>query len=486
MLRQKLTESGVTNARIWLDRRRIEKADQFDDVIDENLRKAELMVVVLSNNWMQRAYCRKELDAFVKLRKESGVPNVRERIIVVGKDHVDPSKRPPVLQGQEGYLFYAHEDQDDITASTAFFNRGKVRTRYYERYYDARDSLADSLHKRIARIAERAGPSPPIAERAGPIRPIAPPNGRTVYLAKPASDMKDGYEYLADELQGRGYNVVPDRTADLPSDTSALAKINEALSAAEVSVHLVGDNYGFAPEGLDPIVKLQLAQAREKAIKAADRDKPVFRRIIWAPKVLAPGDASAGPSAERDPIQALERCDVQTATDKVLGDIRSNFADFLLQYLAGTARRPTARRTSVDGKFQLYLDYDMADESYAVRVAEALHDRPVKFLYPAADDDARARRYNDDQMAKCDAVTVFWGKALEAWARSEADKLKEAAEGKRRSLVAGPPKAPHKTADWLPRLFPDGTFDKVIDLVDKDAPTPDLLADLAPDGEDTK
>jgi len=38
----------------------------------------------------------------------------------------------------------------------------------------------------------------------------------------------------------------------------------------------------------------------------------------------------------------------------------------------------------------------------------------------------------------------------------------------------------------LPRLFPDGTFDKVIDLVDKDAPTPDLLADLAPDGEDTK
>ena len=43
----------------------------------------------------------------------------------------------------------------------------------------------------------------------------------------------------------------------------------------------------------------------------------------------------------------------------------------------------------------------------------------MKFLYPAADDDARARRYNDDQMAKCDAVTLFWGKALEAWARSE-------------------------------------------------------------------
>ena len=77
--------------------------------------------------------------------------------------------------------------------------------------------------------------------------------------------MKEAYARLAFELQGKGFTVVPDVTADLPNDASALAVVNEALAKAEASVHLVGEKPGFAPEGLDPIVKLQLALAREKS-----------------------------------------------------------------------------------------------------------------------------------------------------------------------------------------------------------------------------
>ena len=52
-------------------------------------RKPRLLVVVMSPNWMQRPYCRKELETFAELRKKGGVPNVQERMIVVGKGHVD-------------------------------------------------------------------------------------------------------------------------------------------------------------------------------------------------------------------------------------------------------------------------------------------------------------------------------------------------------------------------------------------------------------
>src|SRR5271166_6632241 len=169
MLQVKLLDLGVTNAKIWLNRRRIKKGDQFDDVIDEGLRRAELMVVVMSNNWMQRAYCRKELDAFVKLRKASGVPNVRERMIVVGKDHVDPNKRPSELQGQAGYLFYALEDPNDVTTSTSFFKRGKASAHFY----DVRDELATFLQERFAHIAEGAG----LGTTLRPSQRIATPSG---------------------------------------------------------------------------------------------------------------------------------------------------------------------------------------------------------------------------------------------------------------------------------------------------------------------
>jgi TIR domain len=89
MLAVKLRDLGATRANIWRDRRRISMGDQFDDVIDEGLKKSEILIVVMSNNWMQRPYCQKEFESFMDLRKKSGILNVRERMIVVGKGHVD-------------------------------------------------------------------------------------------------------------------------------------------------------------------------------------------------------------------------------------------------------------------------------------------------------------------------------------------------------------------------------------------------------------
>ena len=53
-----------------------------------------------------------------------------------------------------------------------------------------------------------------------------------------------------------------------PSDKRAEPFLTDALSRAEVFVHLVGDSGGFAPEGLGNIVTLQLALARAKAAQA--------------------------------------------------------------------------------------------------------------------------------------------------------------------------------------------------------------------------
>jgi hypothetical protein len=477
-LRLKLRDLGVRQAKVWRDRRRIGQGDQFADVIDDGLSQAELLVVVMSPNWMQRPYCRKEFETFLELRKAAGITNPASRMLVVGKGNVDRSARPPELQGQEGFLFYSRDDEDDINAVTPFFNRGKCNDRFYAEL----DDLAGGLQKRVTQILSGAQAAQVTQQAA----PIVTPNGRTVFLAKPASDMKPAYVRLVTELQGKGFTVAPDPSADVPSDNSAATFLNDALSKAEVFVHLVGDSGGFAPEGLDNIVKLQLGLARAKAPQAeGSPGQKLTRRIVWAPKILDQGgNAPAGPAVERDPLKALERFDQQIATDKIDGAILSKFVEYLFQYLTETAPKPVM--TAAPGnKLDLYLSYHSADEDYAGAIAQALLESSVKPRIPVADSDADSRRYNSDLLAKCDAVTLCWGNASEVWVRSEADRLSDwQALGRKgqfafRGLVAGPPPASHKKKNALSLIFQDGEFDKVVDLVEKGPPTAQLLVDLA-------
>jgi len=315
-------------------------------------------------------------------------------------------------------------------------------------------------------------PRPP----AEPI--VAPTSGRTIFLAKPASDMKMAYMRLVAELHGKGFNVVPDVLADIPSDLSASEVVRSALSGAEASIHLVGQKLGFMPEGLDPIVRLQLAMARERAGAKEQAEQPVFRRLIWAPKVL---DYAGPPEEERDPLRVLARADRQVSTDKIDGDVLPRFIEYLFQYLAETAPRPAL--AAPGSKLEVYLAFHGIDEDYAGAIATALRDAPMRIQIPVYDSDPEARRYNDQLLAKSDVAILVWGNASEVWLRSEADRLSDwQALGRReqfahRILVVGPPATRRKRPETVRLLFQDGQFDSIVDLVEEGAPTRELLGD---------
>ena len=323
---------------------------------------------------------------------------------------------------------------------------------------------------------------------------IAAENGRTVYLAKPAADMEQAYSRLALELQGRGYCVVPDVSSGIPS-TSARAYIDVALNKAELSIHLVGEKRGFAPDDDDtpePIVKLQLMRARERAATAsADGENSKFRRIVWAPKALEASGPASSAVAERDPIRVLAHFDEQCPSDMIVGDVLNKFIESLLQHLTETARRPPPPPND-GGEIQVYLDYDQRDdEDYALTIAGALNSGPVSIVLPASGEPApEASNFNRDLLAKSDGVVLCWGAASEVWVRSEAARLYDwqglgrAQQFSHCSLIVGPPPAPRKKS--LNLLFRKGQFDKFVDLVDKGAPTGDVLIGLAPGAKATQ
>ena len=110
----------------------------------------------------------------------------------------------------------------------------------------------------------------------------------------------------------------------------------------------------------------------------------------------------------------------------------------------------------------------------------------MKIQIPASGSDAETRRYNDDLLMNCDAVTLCWANASEVWVRSEADKLKDwETLGRKqqfafRSLIAGPPPAPHKSAQFIGFCSRTASSTRSSISWRKGSPTRELLADLAP------
>ena len=455
---------GPDRPKIWRDIKRISDGDLFTPELENALKEASFLLVVLSPNWMASKWCSRELEFFAK---HHGLSGNSDRIIVVSKRYIDPAKRPELLQGQSGFEFYArNKDPDDIAGDTEFFDRGEACD---ARYWQKLKTLVAHLLKRKVTL--------PAA--------VYPPSGRTIYVAKPASDMRAGYDRVVSELIGRGHTVVPPPMEDIPLQ-SAVDVIDAALSNAEISIHLLGEKVGAAPEDQLPMVKLQLARAAGKADKDASGK---FHRLVWAPSNWSAQPAAGQPAQEaaRHPVDVLTRFDRQLPTDKVEGDSLSKLVDFLNQHLAAIAppRLPSGLPTSKNGEISLYLYHSQEDSDYALNLAQALQQRQLDALLPVFDGpDAEIKSFNGKQLAQCDAVILCWASASEVWVRAQASGLRNWQElGRKqqfsyRAVVAAPPPGNRKKASKL--LFPRSDIDLVVDLSDKEVPTADLLDMLVP------
>jgi hypothetical protein len=462
-IREEFVNLGPERPVIWRDTRRISDAAQFTPEIEQALKDATFLLVVLSPNWMARPWCKRELDTFAKYHGPNGI---RERIFVVSKRHVEHDKRPSLLQGQVGFEFYVrNKESGEIVGDHEFFGRGKVLD---DRYWEKLRQLAVSLLLR--KPAER----------------VYPPSGRTIFVAKPAADMVAGYGRIVNELVGRGHTVLPSPAQDIPIGSRATDVIDAALENAEIAIHLLGEKAGGVPDDQQlPIVKLQLARAAAKADK---NDAASFHRVIWAPGFWTIQTDADQPAREitRHPNDVLARFDRALPTDKIQGDSESKFIDFLLQHLAVPPVSPeTITLADIDGDLRLYLDHSEKDTEYALSLAQALQQRKLETLFPVFEGrGAETRRLNNRRLAESDAVVVCWALESEAWVHAETNRLRDWHRLGRtrpfsyRAVVAAPPPGTRKKNGKM--LFPRSEIDLVVDLSDKDIPTADLLDVLVP------
>jgi hypothetical protein len=441
---------------IWRDNDgRIKPSDQFNDVIQKGIEASNVLLVVLSDNWMDSKYCRKELDLFESVQ---GAAEVKAHIIVAAKHDMDPNARDARLQGQTAYKFYDDSDPE----KPEYFMRGR------------REQLSLAVEKIANDIRSRLLAHDPTEHRKGP----APKSSGKIYLSKPASDMTLAYAGLVEELQGHNYLVSPEPEESIPLDSTAAATrfIDESLEGADVSIHLLGEKPGLATDDVQatPIVKLQMMRAASHAANDGE-----FQRVIWAPKVLSE-------TTDRDPLAVMADFDAMLPTDAIDGSELSKFREFVIQRLAERAGPRPIEIGEIEGP-KVYIYYRREDEDYALSVAEALLARQIEPHFPIFDGaDTEITDWHKRQLVECDAVVVCWADAGEVWVSQQTPEWKDWRKLGRdknfvcRGVIAGPPSERKQSyfKKFNLKLLPANEIDILLNLTAREKPVPEDFENL--------
>jgi hypothetical protein len=411
-LKYELTrELGVPEDVLWVDRNRIQTADDFTAVIADAIKKSDIFLAVVSWNYIQRDWCCAEVGAFSTHLAQMETAAQARRIFRADKQAVDESMLPEPLRGLQAVRFYNRDVEKGVLE---YYYRGRVAQKHA--YRAAIRDLAQSIYARLQELGiYSTKPTPRVL-----VRKLVK-NNRSIYVAAPSADTLDAYCVLVKELWTRGFTVVPatrpldeagervdDRppTGYLPSEgTATLAEVRAALATSEASIHLLGERRGFIPDGLqEGIVTLQLAEAR-----AEGERRPSFRRLIWAPKTI-PG---LEPLPSRDALSVLGQFDKFIDSDEIEGDTSARFNEFVLQRLLPSKPLNPVTIKSLPSLFIAYLPID---QNVGLSAAKRLKELGAPQIYFGDVGNGAAPGGSERQqalMARADHVVFCWGAADE-------------------------------------------------------------------------
>jgi hypothetical protein len=446
---------GPPKIKLWWDERQLDGLTRIDSAIDEGIKKSALLLVVMSRNWLSRPWCREELKLFSQQK------DYDQRIALVRANFVEQAAHPPELQNIRGFDFFSLDSWRQPGNERLFFDLGDVKDELFLKYVN---QLGGLLWSRAKTISDKT-----IGGKTLGGKPTPPPrseakqnNGRTIYLAKSAPDTAGVYRRVANELERDGYTIVPPVTGGIPEDSSsaALRFIDDALNAAELSIHLLGEKKGSKPdEELDYIVPLQLQRAAERAKLSAKNSAGQFQRIIWAPK-SPEEDCQFAANGFREPVEVVGRFSVRLDNDQLYGDVSSAF---LINLKRGLEQRKSEPEPAVapesDGtSSRIYVWHREDDWDFARKVRRWLQEHNAETMLPGRDNDPDKEKLHRMNLAECDAVFLCWANATDVWAKMSARELRSWRDRGRkqkfslRSIVLGPPPDDSKSEDDLPSI----------------------------------
>ena len=224
-LRFELTNSGLPEANLWLDRFEIEPTEEFTPKIEAALRDAELIIPVLSENWIKRDWTRPGTGEVSGAR----TPPPTTASCSCSRTNPNPSRARPRSRAAKATASSSASRPARCASSTGAACKTRRRTTPSSRRSPG--WIAD-------RLLRSASSQPHVT---------TPAKNRTVYVAVAADELGDARQRLVNDLTAAGYTVVPAKDRLPDTLAAAEAEVGAALAAAELAVLILGENDGVIP-----------------------------------------------------------------------------------------------------------------------------------------------------------------------------------------------------------------------------------------------
>jgi len=405
-LKQRVGTLLGKDPRIWRDSQQAGNVDFTADFL-EQLRKTAVLVSILSPSYFNSPYCPRELEAFCKACESSGGLHVgnHARIFKVLKTQIPELERlPPPLHKSLVYEFFSVDEMTE-------------RVREYWRVFGEEAGQkfiqkVDDLAQDISRL---------LRQLTGLVRP---PRG-SVYLALTTSDLKEARESLRRDLDRSGYAVLPD---GLLLDTSPQIKaaVCEDLARCQLSIHMIGRNYGTVPEeGELSLPELQNDLAAERSRTAG------LPRLVW----FAPGQ----PVENERQKAFIHRLQTEPELQGRMDPLEGSLEDLKNAVYRALAPRPEPPAPGGSGPgvsgartapSQVYLicHRDDRDQAAVEKLRDLLYAAGCEPTLPLFEgDETEMREDQENNLRTCAAVLFYWGAGNEAWRRRKQSEVQKSA-----------------------------------------------------------
>ena len=418
---------------IWRDPK-LQGNDDFSDTLLDLLKRAAVLVSVVSPRYVRSEWTIRELNEFCNAAAQQvdRPPLQKSRVFKVLVRPVPLEDQSPALRALLGYEFF---DEDPHSGKIREFNTVFGRGAEVKFWTKLNDLVQDMCTMLDMVEGTQSGLSAPASGRG------------CVFLAETTADLKEQRWAIKRDLQQHGWTVVPSGALSLVG-SEVDAAVREDLARCSMSIHLIGKNYGLTPEGaVTSIVEIQ----NELAIARGEQGE--FSRLVWIPPGLQVDDP------RQQKVMDQLRRDTRGGPG---ADLLESPLEDLLTVIQDTLERAKAKRAPAaaspgvpaaipPGLARVYLLCDARDADSTSAYADFLFEHGVEVIHPLFEgDETEVREYHEENLRTADGVVIFFGAGNEAWVRrkfSELQKIAGYGRTKAAPIVAVcllPPKTPSK------------------------------------------
>lgn len=383
---------------IWRDPK-LAGNDVFENTLVEKLQRVAVLITIVSPRYVKSEWTRRELVEFWKAAEAQGGVSFHDkaRIFKVLKTPISREMDPPELQPLLGYEFF-HVDAESGRVHELDEAFG---TQAQRDFWMKLDDLAHDVAALLEMLKAESLPTQLAVQST---------RKEAIFLAETTDDLKDQRESIRRDLQQHGYTVLPAR--GLPLVVSDMkASLEQDLAHCRMSVHPIGKNYGWIPEGSSvSFLEIQNELAIERGKQGG------FVRLLWIPAGLQVEDerqAKVINQFRMDPRLQLGADLLET----IFEDLRTVIHN-RLQETPPNAQPKSSMDAAGACCGQIYLLYDQRDAASVSSYADALFDQGFDVLHPTFEgDEADVRQCHEENLRVCDGVLIFFGSANEGWVR---------------------------------------------------------------------